>query len=157
MGELELTRTVNDRRTYALGDVGTLQIKGWGSRAARAEADGRRWELERRGVWRRSVAATDETGATLGRFTAHGMRRGGSLQWEHRELVLRPASRWRERYALTDGGRELAVIDSRGWGRRPLKVTLDDPRGLDPGLLLFAVFIVRGLANDAAASAASSG
>jgi len=35
-------------------------------------------------------------------------------------------------------------------------VTLDDPRGLDPGLVLFAVFVVRGLANDAVLSSVAS-
>jgi hypothetical protein len=134
-----------------------VRIKGWTSRAASAEVDGRRLELARRGLWRRSVAATDATGAAIGRFSAHGLRRGGSLRWEDRELVLRPASRWRERYALTDGRRELALIESTGWGRRPLKVTLDEPQGLDPRLLLFAVFVVRGLANDAAADSAATG
>ena len=44
-----------------------------------------------------------------------------------RELALRPASRWRERYALADGDHELAVFDGRGWGRRPVTVVVDDP------------------------------
>jgi len=68
----------------------------------------------------------------------------------------RPASRWRERYALADGDLELAVFDGRGWARRPLKATLEDQAAVDPGLLLFAAFIVRGLAEDAAAGATAS-
>lgn len=84
------------------------------------------------------------------------MRRGGTLRWFDRELMLRPASRWRERYALADGEHELAVFEGKGWGRRPVKVTTDDPGGLDPGLLLFAAFLVRGLAEDAGAAAAAT-
>ena len=50
MGELELTRTSGDRRLYVLADVGTVRLKGWASRAARAEANGRTWEIARRGA-----------------------------------------------------------------------------------------------------------
>jgi len=95
------------------------------------------------------VEATDAAGTTVGQFGARGMRRGGTLRWLDRELALRPASRWRERYALVDGDRELAVFDGKGWGRRPVTVTVDDPRALDPGLLLFAAFVVNALTEDA--------
>jgi hypothetical protein len=93
----------------------------------------------------------------VGEFEPRGLRRGGTLRWAGRELTLRPASRWRERYALADGDRELAVFDGKGWGRRPVKVSVDDPEALEPGLLLFAVFVVRGLAADAGDAAAGAG
>ena len=157
MGELELTRTGGDRRLYALADIGTVRLKGWASRAASAEAKGRSWEIARRGLWRPVVEATDAAGTPVGRFSARGVRRGGTLRWLDRELILRPASRWRERYALADGDRELAVFDGKGWGKRPVKVTVDDPTALDPGLLLFAAFVVHGLAEDASATVAPSG
>ena len=58
----------------------------------------------------------------------------------------------------------VAVFDGKGWGRRPVKVSVDDPEALEAGLLLFAAFVVRGLAADAgsaagagAGTAASSG
>jgi hypothetical protein len=54
-----------------------------------------------------------------------------------------------------DGDRELAVLDGRGWGKRPVRITDERPGVVEPGLLLFAAFVVRGLAEDA--SAASSG
>lgn len=79
-------------------------------------------------------------------------RRGGTLRWGQRELTLRPASVWRERYALADGDRELVLLDGTGWGRRPVRITIDDPRAIEPGLLLFAAFVVRGVAADAAAA-----
>jgi hypothetical protein len=50
----------------------------------------------------------------------------------------------------------LAVFEGKGWGRRPVKVTVDDPRALDPGLLLFAAFVVRGLGEDASAAAGAT-
>ena len=114
--ELELTRTAADRRVFALLGVGTLRWKGQASRAASAEADARRWEIARRGLWRRTMEATDATGTTTGRFATRGLRRGGSLRWLDRELALRPATRWRDRYALIDGDRELAVLEAHRLG-----------------------------------------
>ena len=99
--------------------------------------------------------ASDATGAVVGSFDPRTLRRGGALAWRGREFELRPASAWRERYALADGERELAVLDGKSWGRRPVEVTIDDPNAVDPGLLLFAAFVVRRLAEDAAAAANS--
>src|SRR3954452_1411900 len=155
MADLELTRTRDDRRLYALEGVGTLRLKGMGSRTATAEAGGRSWELRRVGFWRRVVAATDAAGTAVGDFRPQGWRRGGTVRWSGGELLLRPASRWRERYALVDGERELAVLDGKGWGKRPVKVVVGDPGELEPGLLLFAAFVVRGLAEDAGSAAAA--
>ena len=80
---------------------------------------------------------------------------GGALQWGGRDFELRPASWWKERYALVDGDRELAVLDGKGWGKRPVRITVERQDLVEPGLLLFAAFVVRGLAEDA--SAATSG
>ncbi len=156
MVELELTRTPGDRRLFVLGDVGTVRVHGWSGARATAEAGGRRWELARRGFWRPAIVATDPTGGTAGRFVAPGWRRGGSLWWGDRELLLRPASAWRERYALADGDRELATLEGKGWGARPVAVTVHDREALDPGLLLLAAFVVRGLAEDAGGAAAAA-
>jgi hypothetical protein len=68
-------------------------------------------------------------------------------------LELRLASRWRERYALAEGDRALAVFDGKGWGRRPVEVVVDDSATVESGLLLFAAFVVRGLAEDASSAA----
>jgi hypothetical protein len=156
MAELELTRTPNDRRLYALEGVGTLWLEGFGSRTATAEADGRSWRLARRRWWQRDIQATDGTGTVVGEFEPRTIRRGGVFRWAGQELSLRPASAWRERHALAEGDRELALLDGKGWGRRPVKVSIDDPAAVEPGLLLFATFVVRGLADDAGAAAGAS-
>ena len=44
----------------------------------------------------------------------------------------------------------------KGWGKRPVRVTIDDPEAIDPGLLLFAVFVTRALADDAAGATAAA-
>jgi len=153
MADLELTRTPQDRRLYALEGVGTLRLQGFASRSATAEADGTSWRIARRGFWQRRIVAADPTGTAVGEFEPRSLRRGGTVRWAGRELTLRPASSWRERYALADGDRELAVLDGKGWGRRPVRVTIDDPEAVAPGLLLFAAFVVRGLAEDAGSAA----
>jgi hypothetical protein len=57
----------------------------------------------------------------------------------------------RERYALTDDEGELALIDARGWGKRPVGLTV--VRALDPGLLLFVAFVSDTLAKEASSTA----
>jgi hypothetical protein len=155
MADVELTRVAGDRRLYALEGYGTLRFEGITSRAATAEADGRRWRIARPRFWSRNIHATDELGTVVGVFEPRTFRRGGALRWAGRELALRPASSWRERYALADGELELAVIDSKGWGKRPIAVHIDDGATVEAALLLFAAFVVRGLADDANAAAAS--
>ena len=156
MRDLELTRTRSDRRLYALDGVGTLRLHGWMGRSATAEAGSRTWGFARRGLFRAVVEATDATGAAAGEFAANGLRRGGVLRWGARELELRPASMWRERYALADGAQELATFSAKGWGSRPVTVSVDGAAAVEPGLLLFAAFVVHGLAEDAGATAATT-
>ncbi|HUR85519.1 MAG TPA: hypothetical protein VMY78_09250 [Solirubrobacteraceae bacterium] len=154
MSDLDLTRSPDDRRLYVLDGMGSLHLEGWGSRHATATAREGSWRLARGGLFKATVEATDLAGAPAGRFEGRSVRRGGTLRWHDRELELRPASAWRERYALVENGTELAVLDGRGWGKRPVKVKLDDAQ-IDPGLLLFAAYVVRGLADDASAAAGS--
>jgi hypothetical protein len=153
VAELELQRVAGERRLYAVDGVGTIRLHGLVSRAATAEADGRRWRFERRSLWQRAVEATDETGEVAGTFEPRTIRRGGAVRWGPRELTLRAASSWRERYALADGERELATFDGKGWGRRPVAITVAEEADVEPGLLLFATFVVRGLAEDAGSAA----
>jgi hypothetical protein len=152
--ELELTRSAHDRRLYELAGVGTLRLEGLASRRALAQAGSRRYAIARRGFWGRQIEAVAGDGSVAGRFRPRSVRRGGSVHWGGRGLVLRPASAWRERYALVEGEQELALFDGKGWGRRPVKVALSED--LDPALVLFTAFVVRGLAEDAGTAAVSA-
>jgi hypothetical protein len=156
MPELELTRTPGDKKLYELAGVGTLRLRGWTGRSATAEtaAGDRAWELVHRGILRTVIEASDAAGTPTGAYEPRTFRRGGALTWQGRDYGLRPASAWKQRYALTDGERELASIEGKGWGKRPVKVVTDDPASLPPGLLLFAVYVVRALAEDAQSAAA---
>lgn len=157
MPELELTRTPGDRRRYTLEGAGTLRLRGWTGRSATAEttAGDRSWELAQRGMFRAVIEASDTAGVLVGAYEPRTFRRGGALTWQGRDYGLRPASAWKERYALTDGDRELAVIEGKGWGKRPVRVDVADPAALPPGLLLFVVYVVRALAENAQSAAAS--
>jgi hypothetical protein len=156
MADLELTRTRDDRRLYALEGVGTLRLEGWTSRRATADAGAAAWQLARRGFFQARMEATDAAGTVVGEFEPRAIKRGGTLMWAGRELTLRPASMWKERYALSDGEREIAVLDGKSWGKRPVRITVDDPAAVEPGLLLFAAFVVRGIAEDSASTAGST-
>jgi hypothetical protein len=149
MTDLELTRAPADRRRYSLDGIGSLRLQGLLGRSATAESDGRSWTFGRRGFWQRKIEAMDEMGSVVGDFDPRTLRRGGTVHWSGRELLLEPASMWRERYALADGDRELALLDGKGWGKRPVRVTVVDAEPIESALLLFATFVVRGLAEDA--------
>jgi len=153
MADLELTRSREDRRLYELAGLGTLRLEGMRSRRATADAGGVAWSLRRVSFWRTAIDATDAAGTVVGTFDPRALKRGGTLTWDARAYALRPASRWKDRYALADGDREVAVLEGRGWGRRPVTISVDDPAAVDPGLLLFAAYVVRSLAEDSASGA----
>ena len=153
MPEIELTRSSDDRRRYEIAGIGSLRFGGLFSRRATAEAGGATWAFGRRGLLQTAIEATDATGAVVGAFAPRTLRRGGELRWGDRDYGLRPASAWTECYALTDRDRELAVLDAKNWGRRPVRITLGDPGLVEPGLLLFTAFAVLQLADDASATA----
>jgi hypothetical protein len=135
MGEFALTRAPGDRRLYVLANIGTVRLpEGWRSPRGRVEGNGRTWEIAR-------GQAIDETGTIVGSFQAKIFRSGGILRWIDRELKLRRVMSWRPRYVLADGEQELAVFERKVWARRRVKVTVDAP-ALDPGLMLFAAYVV---------------
>src|SRR4051794_3558689 len=112
--ELELVRAKDDRRLYTLADVGSLRLEGFFGRNATAEVGAQRWSF-RRSVWSRAIEATDEAGHRVGAFHGRLLSSGGTVAWGSREYPLRKASMWRERYALADGERELALFDVKAW------------------------------------------
>jgi hypothetical protein len=142
--KLQLQRSRDDRSLYELEGVGTLRLGGMFGGGATAEADGRRWEIARRGFWRQ-LQATDSAGTVVGAFE-RGLLRSSAIRWHDREYSLGRASVWRERYALSDGDREIGLLEGKGWGRRPVTIEVDEP--IEPGLLLFATFVVRTLARE---------
>ena len=125
MTEVELTPNAGRSPSLRAGRDGSLRLQGLLSRSAIAEAERRDMRaFPDAGSRQRQIHAIDSAGASVGAFEPNTLRRGGTLLWEGRELALHPASSWRERYALVDGDRELAILDGKGWGKRPVKVML---------------------------------
>ncbi len=153
--DLQLTRDPDDRRRYVLDGVGSLRLEGWSRRRATLDAAGRSWQAAPVGFWKRRVEATDAAGSPVAAFEPRSVGRGGILRVGERELQVSPASRWKERYALKDGERELAQLESKSWGKQPVRVTVEDRSAVEPLLLLFTAFVVRRLAEDSAAAASA--
>jgi hypothetical protein len=153
MLDLELTRAPEDRRLYRLGDKGTLRLEGTFSRSAAASSEGGSWQFSRRGFWQRDIQATDAAGRVVGEFLPRGLRRGGTIVWAGATFTLHPAGPLRERYVLAADDRDLALLDGKSWSKRPVKITLVEHDPPEPGLLLFAAFVVRQLAVNAANAA----
>jgi hypothetical protein len=116
---------------------------------ALAEAGGRSWQITRHGIWPPVIQAADVAGEVVGEFSGRGLHHGTALRWSHRELTLRIDRLQQDRYILVDGDRKLATIDGAGSDKRPLNVAIDDTADIDPGLLLFAIYVVRTLAREA--------
>ena len=151
MPELELIRTRDDRKLYVLPGVGNLRVGGWLTRKVEASTGGEAYVFDKRGLFGSVFTAADaSTGAPVGEFRPRSIRRGGTIEWRGGEWTLRPASAFKERYALSLPGRdhELATVEGHGWGKRPVTITTDDATAIDPGLLLFVVYAVRILAED---------
>ena len=154
--ELKLTRTSNDRRLYTLEGIGTIRRDGGiFSNSFIAEAAGHSWRFAGRGLLQRVLEATAPDGTVVGRFVPKQIRRGGPFDWGARRLVLHPASLGREKYVLKDGDGDLVAVEGRAWGRHPVTVTLPQGDAFEPGLVLFAVFVVHRLAVDASSTAGS--
>ena len=156
MSELELTRCSPGRRLYSLEGVGTVRLEGLLGRTATAVADNETWRLSRRGFWQRGMEARDGADTVAGEYEPRGARRGGVIRWHGRELKLEPTSAFRERYSLTEPDEDPIILDGHGWGKRPVRIVVPQLDSTDPGLLLFATFVVHQLAGDTATAAAAS-
>jgi hypothetical protein len=155
--DLVLERAADDRRRYVIDGVGSVRLEGLFTRSGIAEAAGASWRFATRGLLRRVVVATDVSGTEVGRFDPGLLRSGGIVTWGDRELRLDKSSIWRQRYVLVDGERELARLDGKGWGRKPVTITVDDHVVTEPGLVLFVAYVVRGLAADSSAGDGGGG
>src|SRR4051794_33477471 len=158
-GEIELSRVPGDRRLYALGSLGALRLHGMLLRSATARAGEETWRFTRSSVWQRSLRATDALGADIGTFRPRLIGRGGTMRWRGRQYSVRPDGLLRQLYAIADGNRDLVLVEAIGWGgwaRTPVRLVLEHPRAVAPGLLLFASFVVGTLADRAASDASAS-
>jgi hypothetical protein len=150
---VRLTPSPGDHRLYVVKGIGTLRVTGWTWREATAEAGGRSWQITRQGLWPPVIQAADVAGEVVGEFSGGWLHHDAALRWSDRELALRIDGLRQDCYILVDDDRRLATIDGVGFYKRPLNVAIDDTADIDPGLLLFAIYVVRTLAHKRRATA----
>ena len=142
-----LTPSPGDNRLYVVKGIGSLHVTGWTWREATAEAGGRSWQITRHGIWPPVIQAADVAGDIVGEFSGRWLVHGATLRWSNRELALRIDRLRQDRYILMDDDRRLATIDGVGSNKHPLNVSIDDTADTDPGVVLFAIYVVRTLAH----------
>jgi hypothetical protein len=155
--QLDLRRLPHQRSDYQLGNVGIVRRSKMGWRAAHLQAGDWQWTVAVSGVWKPRVHAIDPAGTVVGEYLPRAFRGGGMVRWYDQELPLRPISSWRQRYALTNHGRDIVTVDARTGGRRPVSMTVLHPGLTDPGLLLFTAVAAVWIASDTAGTAAAVG
>jgi hypothetical protein len=143
---VRLTRSANDRRLYAVKGVGTLRLTGLTGRAATVEAGGRNWQITHRGIWRPVVQAADAAGAVVGEFRGGSLERDRTLQWANRALALRRDRARSDRYILREDDHKLVIFDGKGLSKRRVDIIVNEAIDIDPGLLLFSIFVIQTLA-----------
>jgi hypothetical protein len=153
MPRLELTRTEEDHKVYALPGVGELRVDGWMSGKVEATAGGHAYTFDKHSLFESVSTATDATGSRAGEFHPRrimGEGGGGTIVWRGAEWELRPATEVDGAYALGHPGdtTEFALIDEAIWSKRPVPVSVAEGADVDPGLLLFAIFAVRLVTED---------
>jgi hypothetical protein len=156
MGELVLARRPGERRAYVLPGAGTLRFGRWLYTKPIAEAGGRRWKLNRRGVLRYRATARDERTGEL--VIDMRLRRGGSsFSVDGRRLEWTPGQAWDRDSLLREGGREIASFTRGALGPGVLTVTVADDAYVPPLALLLGCFLVIASSQDTAAAAGAGG
>lgn len=145
MRPAELVPSPGDRRLYAVKGIGTVRVTGWTWHAATAEAHGRSWQITRQRIWPSVIQAADAAGDIVGEFRGRRLHHNTTLRWFDRELALTTDRLRCDRYILVEDDRTLATIDGTGSGKHPLNITINGTAEVDPGLLLFAAYVVRTL------------
>jgi hypothetical protein len=152
--QLELRRLPHERHIYQLGEVGIVRRSKMGWRGAHLQAGDRHWTVAASGVWKTRVHAIDPTGNVVAEYLPRAFRGGGSLRWYGRELASRATSSWRQRYALSDHGRDIVTVNATADRCRPATMTVLDPGLAERGLLLFMAVLAVWTASEAATTAA---
>lgn len=157
MAELTLTEDPDDKRRWTLEGVGELRWeKGmFKNGEATLTADGTTWSLEN-ATFSSKATAVDAAGTEVASYEPKSaFKRGGELVVGDRAWALKPAARFKNRYALVDGDTELATIETEGWAQRRVVVELEDPASVPGEVLLMACWRVRGFAEESAGATAS--
>lgn len=155
MGELLLARSPGDRRRYDLAGVGSIRRMGLFSRTALLlPADGEPLTARSRVGLGGEAEAVSAGGDVVGSYGGPDLlTRSGEITWRDRALHLRTTPLLVSRFALREGRTTLLDLQATGWGPSPARVSVHetitsgpDP-GLDPGLVLFALWLAQGFVD----------
>ena len=131
------------------------RLRAHSADASALTRDGTEWKLERAAMSQKAKAL-DATGGEAATFEPKGVfKRGGELRTGGHSYELRPASNWKTRYAIAEGERELATLETKGWSQHRVAISLE--ADVPSEVLLMACWLVRSFADDSAAATASIG
>jgi len=157
MHELQLIRSVDDKRRLDLHGVGSVRFENmWGTKLCLSAPGHVDWRIARSGR-RGGITATDATGAVVatlvGQRVEHG-HRSVDVTTPHQGVFDR-----RPPFVLVEGDRELAKVAPQVWSEKPVDVTLMDEQfaAEQPHLLLFALWAANRIAASRQAGAAAGG
>ena len=156
MREVQLSRSGADRRRYEIDGIGWLRSVGLlRLRAEAGDSGGQHWAFEPRGwAGHRAEALDGLSGLPVAEYRRTAkLSHGGMITWRSREYHLGPASRWRQRYAISLGEEQLAEIAVKGRGKQPVTLYLAPALETEPGLVLFACWLCQGFVTQSSASA----
>lgn len=148
MGDLALVRSADDRRRYDIDGVGSLRRVGLFSRTTLLFPDGGEPLTAQSRVSLSGAAEVVAPGGdVVGEFAEQALLgHGGDLTWRGRRLRLGSGTVLISRYVLRDGDTTLLEVQARGWGDRPVDVSLGE-EAVDPGLVLFALWLTQGFVD----------
>jgi hypothetical protein len=158
MGDLVLSRSVEDRRRFDLEGVGSLRRVGLFSRTTLLfPSGGEPLTAQSRVGLSGGAEALAPGGEVVGEFTSQALLgHGGEIAWRGRWLDLRSGTVLISRYVLRDGDTTLLEVQARGWGESPADVTIG-AEPVDPGLVLFVLWLTQGFVDhDAGATTAAT-
>ncbi|HKG03351.1 MAG TPA: hypothetical protein VKB03_09220 [Conexibacter sp.] len=157
MRELQLIRSVDDKRRLDLHGIGSVRFENmWGTKLCLSAPGHVDWHVARRGR-RGGTTAIDATGAAVatldGRRVEHG-HRAVDVTTPHQGILDR-----RPPFVLVEGDRELAKVAPHVWSEKPVDVTITDEdfAAEEPHLLLFALWAANRIAASRQAGAAAGG
>ncbi len=145
MGELQLVRSVDDRRRFELAGVGWVRSTGWLTQRADAGrvVGASEWHFEPRG-WTggRAEALATGTGEVVGTYRRTSRwNHDGEVTWGRTTLRVGRAGFWRSRYVWSVGDQPVLELGVHPLSRRRVTLTLESAWQRDPGLVLFACWL----------------
>ena len=138
---------------------GRLNCKGLIRSQAFAEAEGKKWKFEQKGLFNTRVLIKPENSDTpIAEFHSGAFSSGGTLKLNGKEFKFKSTSWWKSNYIWTDGNNKEIIRYKTGGmlkmnGEVEVDVDISDPNNLL--LILLGLYQVK-LINDATSAAVAA-